>query len=62
MKTYGIKKTIIRCTVKLPDNTARIQRLYDYGAWFQLDEEQLFNADKNFFNLFFAGIFASLGK
>ena len=46
MKTYGIKKTTIRCTVKLPDNTARIQRLYDYGAWFQLDEEQLFNVDK----------------
>lgn len=46
MKTYGIKKTTIRCTVKLPDNTARIQRLYDYGVWFQLDEEQLFNADK----------------
>ncbi len=46
MKTYGIEKTTIRCTVKLPDNTARVQRLYDYGAWFHLDEEQLFNADK----------------
>ena len=46
MKTYGIEKTTIRCTVKLPDNTARVQRLYDYGAWFQLDEERLFNADK----------------
>lgn len=46
MKTYGIKKTTIRCTVKLPDNTARVQRLYDYGAWFDLNEEQLFNADK----------------
>lgn len=41
MKTYGIKKTIIRFTVKLPDNTARIQRLYDYGAWFSLHEELL---------------------
>ena len=41
MKTYGIKKTIIRFTVKLPDNTARIQRLYDYGAWFSLEEELL---------------------
>ena len=41
MKTYGIKKTIIRFTVKLPDNTARIQRLYDYGAWFSLQEELL---------------------
>ena len=46
MKAYGIEKTTIRCTVKLPDNTARVQRLYDYGAWFRLDEEQLFNADK----------------
>lgn len=46
MKTYGIEKTTIRCTVTLPDNTARVQRLYDYGAWFRLQEEQLFNADK----------------
>lgn len=45
MKTYGIQKTTIRCTVKLPDNTARVQRLYDYGAWLHLDEEQLFNVD-----------------
>lgn len=45
MKTYGIQKTTIRCTVKLPDNSARVQRLYDYGVWFHLDEEQLFNAD-----------------
>lgn len=41
MKTYGIEKTTIRFTVKLPDNTARIQRLYDYGAWFTLTEETL---------------------
>lgn len=41
MKTYGIKKTIIRFTVKLPDNTASIQRLYDYGAWFSLEKEVL---------------------
>lgn len=41
MKTYGIEKTTIRFTVKLPDNTARIQRLYDYGAWFTLSEELL---------------------
>lgn len=41
MKTYGIEKTTIRFTVKLPDNTARIQRLYDYGAWFSLEEELL---------------------
>lgn len=46
MKTYGIEKTTIRCTVKLPDNTAQVQRLYDYGTWFDLNEEQLFNADK----------------
>ena len=41
MKTYGIEKTTIRFTVKIPDNTARIQRLHDYGAWFTLSEEVL---------------------
>ena len=46
MKTYGIEKTIIRFTVKLPDNTARIQRLYDYGAWFSIDEELLTNVEE----------------
>lgn len=44
--TYGIEKTTIRCSVKLPDNVARVQRLYDYGAWFKLEDEQLFDADK----------------
>ena len=46
MKTYGIEETTIRCMVTLPDNTARVQRLYDYGAWFRLEDEQLFDADK----------------
>ena len=41
MKTYGIQKTTVRFTVKLPDNTATIQRLYDYGTWFSLREERL---------------------
>lgn len=45
MKTYGIEKTTIRFTVKLPDNTARIQRLHDYGAWFSLHEERLTNVE-----------------
>ena len=44
MKTYGIEKTTIRFTVKLPDGTARIQRLYDYGTWFSLEEEVLTDA------------------
>ena len=41
MKSYGIQKTTIRFTVKLPDNTMKVQRLYDYGAWFSLNEELL---------------------
>ena len=46
MNTYGIKKTTIRLTVILPDNYGRIQRLYDYGTWFQLDKETIADADK----------------
>lgn len=46
LHTYGIEKTTIRLTVKLPDQTARIQRLYDYGAWFQIDEEVLTDVNK----------------
>ena len=46
MKTYGIEKTIVRLTVKLPDNYGRIQRLYDYGAWFNLDEEIISDIDR----------------
>jgi hypothetical protein len=46
MKTYGIQKTTIRFTVKLPDNTARIQRLYDYGSWFTLQEEELHTVEE----------------
>ena len=44
MKTYGIEKTTVRFTVKLPDCTARVQWLYDYGAWFSLHEETFDNA------------------
>lgn len=46
MKIYGVKKTTIRATVKLPDCTVRIQRLYDYGAWFSLEEELLTDIDE----------------
>ena len=45
MKTYGIQKTTIRFTVHLPDNTARIQRLYDYGAWFHPETEELYDVE-----------------
>lgn len=41
---FGIEKTIVRVIVDLPDNTARIQRLYDYGAWFKLQEETMTDA------------------
>ena len=41
----GIEKTTVRINIKLPDNTAKIQRLYDYGAWFSLQEEYLEGAE-----------------
>lgn len=44
--TYGIEKTIIRLTVKLPDNYGSVQRLYDYGAWFTLERERITDVDK----------------
>ena len=47
MKTFGIEKTTIRMIVTLPDNTAHIQRLYDYGGWFDLQKETISdNVDK----------------
>lgn len=46
MKTYGIQKTIVRCTVILPDNYGRVQRLYDYGTWFDLNKEVISDVDK----------------
>ena len=46
MKTYGIEKTTVRLTVILPDNYARVQRLYDYGKWFRLDEEIIGDVDR----------------
>ena len=46
MKTYGIEKTTIRLTVILPDNYGRVQRLYDYGKWFKLNEEIITDLDK----------------
>ena len=42
----GILKTTVRCTVILPDNYGRIQRLYDYGTWFDLDREIITDVDK----------------
>lgn len=46
MKTYGIEKTLVRCTVIIPDNYARIQRLHDYGTWFSLHEEIISDVNK----------------
>lgn len=40
----GLEKAIVRVTT-VSDNTARIQRLYDYGSFFKLSEETL--TDKN---------------
>ena len=46
MKVYGIEKTTVRLTVKLPDNYGNIQRLYDYGSWFKLDEERITDVNR----------------
>ena len=46
MKAYGIQKTTVRLTVRIPDNYGRIQRLYDYGAWFDLKEETITDVEK----------------
>lgn len=44
--TYGIEKLTMRLTVKLPDNYADVQRLYDYGAWFRLQRERVTDLDR----------------
>ena len=46
MKTFGIEKTTVRMIITLPDNTAHIQRLYDYGGWFDLQRENIDDVDK----------------
>jgi len=46
MKVHGIEKTTVRLTVILPDNYGRVQRLYDYGTWFKLEEEVITDVDK----------------
>jgi len=42
---FGIEKTTVRLIINLPAYTATVQRLYDYGAWFKLTEEQLRGAE-----------------
>lgn len=42
----GIIKTTVRCTVILPDNYGRVQRLHDYGTFFDLDREVITDVDK----------------
>ena len=39
----GIEKTTVRAIITLPESTAKVQRLYDYGAWFNLKEETINN-------------------
>ncbi len=39
-------KTIVRVTVILPDSTATIQRLYDMGTTFKLEEEHMSDVHK----------------
>lgn len=43
---FRIEKTTVRMTVKIPENTATIQRLYDYGTWFKLTEETITDTDR----------------
>lgn len=42
----GIIKTTVRCTVILPDNYGRVQRLHDYGTFFNLEREVITDVDK----------------
>lgn len=42
----GILKTTVRCTVILPDNYGRVQRLHDYGTFFDLEREIITDVDK----------------
>lgn len=39
-------KTIVRLMITLPESTGTIQRLYDMGWYFKLEEETITNADK----------------
>ena len=39
-------KVTVRLTVILPDNYGRIQRLYDYGTHFTLEEKVITGAGK----------------
>lgn len=41
MNTIGIEKTTVRLITNILEGTAKVQRLYDYGAWFRLEEEEL---------------------
>lgn len=43
---FGLEGTIVRVTVSLPDNTAKVQRLYDYGVSFKLQEERMTDPDQ----------------
>lgn len=42
----GIEKTIVRVIVTTPDMTAKVQRLHDYGVWFELKEEKMTDRNK----------------
>lgn len=39
-------KTIVRLMITLPESTGTIQRLYDMGWYFKLEEEAITDADK----------------
>jgi len=42
----GIIKTIVRCTVIIPDNYGRVERLHDHGTSFSLEREVITDVDK----------------
>ena len=51
----SIEKTTVRLITDVTACTAKIQRLYDYGSWFRLEEEELVEPEKiiDFLNLLF---------
>lgn len=36
---FGVEKTTVKLIITLPEHVARVQRLYDYGIFFKLEEE-----------------------
>lgn len=45
-KMCGLEKTTVRLIVSLPENIGRIQRLYDYGISWTIEEETITDVEE----------------